>query len=78
MAKRPTTSANSPPTNQLLAALPLDDYARIAPSLDIIPMKLRQTLHKAGEPVEYVYFPGWARRSESRPNAARKVDHLRA
>jgi CRP-like cAMP-binding protein len=58
MAKRPTTSANSPPTNQLLAALPLDDYARIAPSLDIIPMKLRQTLHKAGEPVEYVYFPG--------------------
>jgi CRP-like cAMP-binding protein len=59
MVKHRTASANRPPqTNQLLAALPPADYERIASSLKIIPLKLKQTLHKAGEPVEYVYFPG--------------------
>ena len=59
MAKHRTASASRPPqTNRLLAALPPNDYERIAPFLKTIPLKLKQTLHKVGEPVEYVYFPG--------------------
>jgi len=58
MAKRQIPPNRPPPTNHLLAALPRGDYERIVPSLDIIPLKLKQTLHKAGEPVRHVYFPG--------------------
>ena len=43
--------------NKLLAALPQDDYARVAPMLTVVPMRFKQTLHKQGERVERVYFP---------------------
>ena len=55
-------SANRPPPtnnpNRLLAALPDADYARILPSLTVIPLKLKDFLHKPGEPIREVYFPG--------------------
>jgi CRP-like cAMP-binding protein len=52
-------SANRPPPiNYLLAALPTADYDRITPTLDVIPLKLKDTTHKAGEAVQQVYFPG--------------------
>jgi len=59
IAKRrlPTTN-RPPPTNHLLAALPPDDYRRLAPTLDIIPLKLKEFLHKSGERIADVYFPG--------------------
>ena len=58
MAK-PLRSANRPPpANQLLAALPADVFDRVAPSLEVVPLKLRQFLHKPGEPIRQVYFPG--------------------
>jgi CRP-like cAMP-binding protein len=59
IAKRrlPTTN-RPPPTNHLLAALPPDDYQRLAPALDVIPLKLKEFLHKSGEPIAHVYFPG--------------------
>jgi CRP-like cAMP-binding protein len=44
--------------NRLLAALPFDDHKRVAPSLEVVPLKLKQLLHKPGEQVDYVYFPG--------------------
>src|SRR5688572_4703820 len=44
--------------NRLLAALPLADYERLAASFQITPLKLKEILHKPGEPVERVYFPG--------------------
>jgi len=44
--------------NRLLAALPANDYARIEPALDIIPLILKDTLHKPGDATEHVYFPG--------------------
>jgi len=47
-----------PPLNYLLASLPAADYDRLAPAFDVMPLKLRETLHKAGEAVRYVYFPG--------------------
>jgi CRP-like cAMP-binding protein len=62
MVKGRTPSANRlPPTgsrNRLLAALPADDYARIVPSLSVVPLKLKDILHKPGEPIRDVYFPG--------------------
>jgi CRP-like cAMP-binding protein len=62
-SNRPPLSAKSrpPPSgnpNRLLAALPADDYQRIAPALDVIPLKLKDILHKPGESIRDVYFPG--------------------
>ena len=55
-------SANRPPPtgnpNHLLAALPAADYRRILPSLTVVPLKLKDILHKPGDPIRHVYFPG--------------------
>jgi CRP-like cAMP-binding protein len=53
---RPPTT--QPSANQLLAALPSADYARLGPSLETIPLKLQDWIHKPGEPIRHVYFPG--------------------
>src|SRR5690242_13084254 len=62
MVKRRLPSANRPPPtgnpNRLLAALPAADYTRILPSLTVVPLKLKNVLHKPGEPIRDVYFPG--------------------
>jgi CRP-like cAMP-binding protein len=63
-SKNPASATRPPPQrrtanpNRLLAALPPEDYDRIAPLLDLIPLKLKAVLHKPGEPVNHVYFPG--------------------
>jgi len=44
--------------NFLLAALPAEVFDRIKPALDVIPLTLKDVLHKPGEPIEHVYFPG--------------------
>jgi CRP-like cAMP-binding protein len=53
---------NRPPPsrspNKLLAALPEADYRRLLPSLTTVPVKFKQVLHKAGEKIDTVYFPG--------------------
>jgi CRP-like cAMP-binding protein len=56
--RRLPTTNRPPPANHLLAALPPDVFARIAPSLDVVPLKLKAFLHKPGEPIREVYFPG--------------------
>jgi len=63
MAKRPPSrlaSANRPPpvANRLLATLPPADYKRIAAVLDVVSLKLKTVLHKPGESIRHVYFPG--------------------
>ena len=59
---RALPSANRPPPtgnrNHLLAALPAADYTRILPSLTVVPLKLKDILHKPGDPIREVYFPG--------------------
>jgi CRP-like cAMP-binding protein len=59
---RPPPSGNRPPPgenpNLLLAALPAADYARILPALSVVPLTLKDLLHKPGEAVRDVYFPG--------------------
>jgi len=47
-----------PPLNHLLAALPSEDYARLAPTLRNTPLKLKRFLHRPGDPIDHVYFPG--------------------
>jgi CRP-like cAMP-binding protein len=60
----PSSKTRPPPgrrtinCNRLLAALPPEDLARIAPFVDQIPLKLKDVLYRPGEPVEHVYFPG--------------------
>jgi CRP-like cAMP-binding protein len=57
--KRRLPAANrSAPANHLLAALPADDYARLAPTLRNTPLKLKHFLHRPGDPIDQVYFPG--------------------
>ena len=61
MAKRPSTarpSTSQSPANHLLAALPAAEYARIAGSLETLPLKLQERIHKPGESIRHVYFPG--------------------
>jgi CRP-like cAMP-binding protein len=61
VVKRRSAVTSRPPKtnpNLLLAALPAADYARIAPTLSVVPLKLKEILHKPGERIEYVYFPG--------------------
>jgi CRP-like cAMP-binding protein len=63
MVKRRASVTNRPPPaegspNLLLAALPAADYARIAPALTVVSLKLKDVLYKPGERIRYVYFPG--------------------
>jgi CRP-like cAMP-binding protein len=55
---RPPPAAATANPNLLLAALPADEYAQLRPSMEVVPVRLKQLLHKAGEHIEYVYFPG--------------------
>ena len=59
---RPAPGRDRPPPsgnlNRLLAALPADDYNRIASTLDVVPLKLKDILHRPGERIRDVYFPG--------------------
>jgi CRP-like cAMP-binding protein len=44
------------PKNHLLAALPAEDFRRLLPYLETVPIRLKQVLQKPGEPVRAVYF----------------------
>ncbi len=51
------SEASPQAVNRLLAALPDAEYQRLVPHLERVPLSLKQVLHKAGESIEYVYFP---------------------
>src|SRR2546423_15332663 len=59
----PRTKARSTPrppqqnANQLLAALPPKDYARLRSELVTVPMKLKQILWEPNRAIKAVYFP---------------------
>jgi CRP-like cAMP-binding protein len=46
--------------NQILNALPKEDYARLEPHLEEVKLTLGQVLYHAEEPIKYVYFPNHA------------------
>jgi CRP-like cAMP-binding protein len=56
--KRLPSSNRPPPANNLLSALPAEVYDRLAPTLGTTPLKLKRFLHKPGERIDQVYFPG--------------------
>jgi CRP-like cAMP-binding protein len=51
------SSPHSPKQNHLLAALPAEDYARLLPDLDLVPMPLGEALYESGGRLQHVYFP---------------------
>lgn len=46
-----------PSENQLLAALPIDDYQRLIPELELVTLSNQQLVYDVGESIRYVYFP---------------------
>ncbi|MEH2121790.1 Crp/Fnr family transcriptional regulator [Nostoc sp.] len=42
--------------NQLLAALSPEEYSRLAPYMEVVPLELKQDLYIRNQPIEYVYF----------------------
>ncbi len=48
---------HDPRQNHLLAALPADEYVRILPNLELVPMPLGEALYEAGSQMRHVYFP---------------------
>ncbi len=51
------TSPHSPKQNHILAALPAEDYTRLLPDLELIPMPLGWPVYESGGHMSYVYFP---------------------
>ncbi len=50
-------SPNTPKQNHLLAALPAEDFTRLQPDLELIPMPLGWALYESGGHMNYLYFP---------------------
>jgi len=47
----------SPKQNHLLDALPAEDYARLLPDLELIPMPLGWSVYESGDSMGHVFFP---------------------
>src|SRR5664279_1528699 len=50
-------SPHSPKQNHILAALPVEDYTRLLPDLELIPMPLGWAVYESGGHMGYLYFP---------------------
>ena len=48
---------SQPRQNLLVAALPAADFARLEPSLELVPMPLGHVLYESGNQLQHVYFP---------------------
>ena len=57
MCPRPASHGDETPRNQLLAALPHEEYERLQQALTLMPLRQRQVLQRAGEPIQALYFP---------------------
>ncbi len=47
----------SPNHNHLLAALPTAEFERLAPHLELVPMRLGETLYEPGGRLQHAFFP---------------------
>ncbi len=50
-------SPHHPKQNHLLAALPVAEFDRLSPHLELIPMPLGEALYESGGRLHHVYFP---------------------
>jgi CRP-like cAMP-binding protein len=48
---------HSPNQNHLLAALPAEEFGRLAPHLELVPMLLGESIYEPGSQLQHVYFP---------------------
>jgi len=48
---------SNPIKNQLLSALPIEEYDRLLPYLEAVSLIPKQIIYAPNEPIEYVYFP---------------------
>ena len=48
---------HTPKQNHLLAALPAQDYERMVPHLELVPLALGTALYESGSQQQYVFFP---------------------
>jgi hypothetical protein len=46
-----------PRENQILAALPNEEYQRLIPNLEVVALTHLQMLYDIGETIKYIYFP---------------------
>jgi CRP-like cAMP-binding protein len=51
------SSPHSPSQNHLLAALPVAEFGRLSPHLELVPMPLGELLYQPGTLLKHVYFP---------------------
>ncbi len=54
--KRAVSAPHAPRQNQLLAALPLENYERLLPDLEPVSLPRGWTVHRAGDREKYSYF----------------------
>ncbi|HEX5073814.1 MAG TPA: Crp/Fnr family transcriptional regulator [Gemmatimonadaceae bacterium] len=50
------STAAARPRNRILAALPDEEYARIAPHLEPVTLQVRDLIHDIDQPITHVYF----------------------
>ena len=50
-------SPHSPSQNHLLAAMPTEEFERLAPHLELVPMLLGDILYEPGGQMQHAYFP---------------------
>ena len=50
-------SPHDPRQNHLLGNLPAEDFARLLPHLELVPLPLGHVLHESGMQMRHVYFP---------------------
>lgn len=53
----PLSSASNPKQNELLAALPISEWLRWLPQLEVVDMPLGKVLYESGGKMTHVYFP---------------------
>jgi CRP-like cAMP-binding protein len=51
------TALRAPPTNRLLAALPKNEYRRLLPTLELVPLVFGEVIYEPGDLIRHVYFP---------------------
>src|SRR5688572_33497428 len=54
--KRAVSVRHWPRQNQILAALPLEDYERLASDLEPVPLPLGRTIYHADDRAKHLYF----------------------
>jgi CRP-like cAMP-binding protein len=51
------SSPHNPSQNHILAALPTEEFERLAPHLELVPMLLGEILYEPGGQLQHAYFP---------------------